>query len=150
VAPWVQIERHIVITGRTLISLVSPGSDIGLSKMSGPIGIAERIHTFAQFDFRLVLAFTVLININLAIFNLLPIPVLDGGHILFATIAKLRGRALPPEFIATTQSVFILLLFSMVIYVSFFDVRRIARFRAEENPAATAPPTPAEPAPAAP
>ena len=46
---------------------------------------------------------------------------------LFATIGKLRGRALPTNFIMTTQSVFMMLLLSMILYVSFFDVRRIVR-----------------------
>jgi regulator of sigma E protease len=46
---------------------------------------------------------------------------------LFATLGKLRGRALPAQFVMTAQSVFMVLLFSMIIYVSFFDVRRIVR-----------------------
>jgi regulator of sigma E protease len=147
IAPWTQIERNATMTWRTFVSLVSPRSDIGLSKMSGPIGIAKQLHAFAQYDFRAVLWFAILINVNLAIFNLLPIPVLDGGHIFFATVAKLRGRALPPQFIAATQSTFMLILFSVMIYVSFFDVRRIARFHAEDKPA---PVQAAEPAPAKP
>jgi regulator of sigma E protease len=69
--------------------------------------------------------FTILVNVNLAIFNLLPIPVLDGGHMLFATIARIRGRALPTNFVMAAQSVFMVLLFSMIIYVSVFDVRRL-------------------------
>jgi regulator of sigma E protease len=74
-----------------------------------------------------VLWFTILININLAIFNLLPIPVLDGGHILFATIGKIRGRALPVNLIAAAQSIFIVLLLSMMLYVTVFgDLRRWA------------------------
>ena len=72
-------------------------------------------------------------------FNLLPIPVLDGGHILFATIAKLRGRALPRNFIMSAQQVFIVLLFSMILYVSFFDVRRwVGDVRASQETAAPA------------
>ncbi len=125
--PWELIGQVTVRTWRTLVSLVSPASDIGLNNLSGPIGIANGVRTLARLDFRLVLWFVVLINVNLAIFNLLPIPVLDGGHMTFATIAKLRGKALPVNFIAATQSVFIILLFSMIIYVSFFDVRRIVR-----------------------
>jgi regulator of sigma E protease len=46
---------------------------------------------------------------------------------LFATIGKLRGRALPVNFIMSAQSVFMVLLLSMILYVSFFDVRRIVR-----------------------
>ncbi len=73
-------------------------------------------------------------------FILLPMPVLDGGHMLFATIGRIRGQALPANFIATTQSVFVVLLFTMILYVSFFDVRRIARdLRPAEPPPAAAP-----------
>jgi len=61
--------------------------------------------------------------------------VLDGGQMLFATIAKLRGRALPMNFIMATQSTFVILLFSMILYVSFFDVRRIVRDNLPDDPA---------------
>jgi regulator of sigma E protease len=125
--PIRQFQSHVSMTFRTLGSLINPQSDIGISKLSGPVGIIRIFHLAAQADIRLVLWFTILVNINLAIFNLLPIPVLDGGHMLFATIARLRGRALPPNFIMTTQSVFMVLLFTMILYVSFFDVRRIVR-----------------------
>jgi regulator of sigma E protease len=125
--PIEQFSNHVGMTFRTLASLINPQSEIGLSKLSGPVGIIRVFHLAAQADIRLVLWFTILVNINLAIFNLLPIPVLDGGHMLFATIGKLRGRALPPNFIMTTQSVFMMLLLTMIIYVSFFDVRRLVR-----------------------
>ncbi len=144
--PWKQIEKHVTSTWRTLMSLLNPKSDIGPSKLSGPVGIARIFHILSQIDIRLVLGFTVFVNINLAIMNLLPIPVLDGGHMLFATIGKLRGRALPPEFIATTHSVFMVILFSMMIYVSFFDVRRWSRDAAADRPKPAA--TSTEPAPA--
>jgi regulator of sigma E protease len=115
------------MTGRTLASLINPRSDIGISKLSGPIGIGKIYWDASEAGLRYVLWIAILVNVNLAIFNLLPIPVLDGGHMLFATIGRLRGRALPGNFIAATQSVFILLLFTMILYVSVFDVRRIAR-----------------------
>jgi regulator of sigma E protease len=133
--PFKQFSNHVGMTFRTLGSLINPQSDIGLDKLSGPVGIIRVFHMAAQADIRLVLWFTILVNINLAIFNLLPIPVLDGGHMLFATLGKLRGRALPTNFIMTTQSVFMMLLLCMIIYVSFFDVRRI--FRDNAGPAPT-------------
>lgn len=144
IAPWTQMWNHAVTTWRTLSSLLNPKSDIGPSKLSGPVGIARVFHITAQIDVRLVVWFTVLVNVNLALLNLLPIPVLDGGHIAFATIDRLRGRPLPVQVIATVQSVFMVLLFSMILYVTFFDVRRIANDRAPV--AAEEPPTPAAPA----
>ncbi|MEX2044579.1 MAG: RIP metalloprotease RseP [Opitutus sp.] len=133
--PWAQFEASIKMTVDTLIGLIHPRGDIALSNLSGPIGIGRGFWAAAKSDYpiRFALWFAVLVNVNLAIFNLLPIPVLDGGHMLFATMARLRGRALPLNFIMTTQSVFIVLLFSMILYVSFFDVRRWARdARADE------------------
>jgi len=142
--PFKQFNDHVSMTFRTLGSLINPQSEIGLSKLSGPVGIIRVFHLAAQADVRLVLWFTILVNINLAIFNLLPIPVLDGGHMLFATISKLRGKALPPNFIMTTQSVFMMLLLTMIVYVSFFDVRRI--FRDNAPPTASEETTASEPA----
>jgi len=125
--PFTQLSSQVVMTIRTLWSLVHPHSDIGISKLSGPIGIGKIYWDASEAGIRYVLWIAILVNVNLAIFNLLPIPVLDGGHMLFATIGRLRGKALPVNFIAAAQSVFIVLLFTMIIYVSVFDVRRIAR-----------------------
>lgn len=137
--PWKQIENHVVSTWRTLMSLINPKSDIGPSKLSGPVGIARVFHILSKIDIRLVLGFTVFVNINLAILNLLPIPVLDGGHMMFATMGRLRGRSLPADFIATTQGVFMVLILTMVIYVTFFDVRRWSR---DSQPTRTQPALP--------
>jgi len=135
--PWSLCSQIVDTTFRTLWSLVHPAGDISLSNLSGPIGIGMGFWRAAQSDYpvRFAIWFAVLVNVNLAIFNLLPIPVLDGGHMLFATIQRLRGRALPARFITGAQSVFMVMLFSLIIYVSFFDVRRIVRDARSERPA---------------
>jgi regulator of sigma E protease len=159
--PLKQLADNATMTWRVLTGLVNPNSDLGPSKLSGPVGIARGFHQTAQIDIRLVLWFTILVNVNLAMFNLMPLPVLDGGHMLFATIGKLRGRPLPPGLIVNVQTVFVALLFTMVLYVSFFDVRRIARDTQAESaakvekvekraaPVPAVSPAPAEVAPAA-
>jgi len=146
-SPMTQIAQPLYMTFGTLWGLINPSSNIGLSKISGPIGIVHIFHEAADAGIRYVLMFTILINVNLAILNLLPIPVLDGGQILFATIGRLRGRALPANFIMTAQSVFMVLLLSLVLYVSFFDVRRWRRDVRESHAQA---PAAAEPAVAKP
>lgn len=125
--PFAQLWDHTKMTFRTLWSLIHPHSDIGLSKVAGPVGIMRIFHHAAEAGLRSVLMFTILVNMSLAIFNLLPIPVLDGGHMLFATINRFRKKALPASWVMTTQGVFMILLLSMVFYVSFFDVRRLVR-----------------------
>jgi regulator of sigma E protease len=151
--PYDQVKDCVVRTFRTLWALVNPRSDINASHLSGPIGIIDNFIAVARAGLPLALWFTILVNVNLAVFNLLPIPVLDGGQMLFATIGRLRGRPLPGSFIMTAQSVFIVLLLSMVLYVSVFDVRRIVRDVKDQRaadaavaPASATPPTPA-PAP---
>lgn len=124
VNPITQFKNNITMTFRTLGSLFHRGSDLGISNLMGPPGIIRVLHNFSVTDLRLLIWFVILLNINLAILNLLPIPVLDGGHMLFATIGKLRGKPLPAQFIIGVQSLFMILLFGFMIYVSFFDVRR--------------------------
>jgi regulator of sigma E protease len=138
--PFTQVSDNVLMTFRTLWSLLNPHSDIGLSKLSSVVGIVHIFHSAAEAGLLAVVMFTILINVNLAIVNLLPVPVLDGGQIVFATIAKLRGRALPINIVAATQGVFLVLLLSMILYVNIFDVRRWVRDAREEQAAAAATP----------
>jgi regulator of sigma E protease len=137
-SPFAQIGQQLKLTLLTVWGLINPNSDVGLSKMQGPVGIVRVFHEAADAGIRYVLMFTILINVNLAIFNLLPIPVLDGGQMLFATIGRLRGRTLPVNFIMTAQSIFVMLLVSMLIYVTVYDFRRWGRDVREDRAQAAA------------
>ena len=142
--PFEQVGDCLDKTFRYLWALINPRSDINLSHAQGPIGIISNFVDASRAGLPFALWFTILVNINLAVLNLMPLPVLDGGQMLFATIGRLRGRALPVNFILATQSVFLVLLLSVMLYVSVFDVRRIARDmkadraeRSDAQPAAT-------------
>jgi regulator of sigma E protease len=131
--PVSQIVDAAVLTWRTLTTLVNPASDIKITHMSGPPGIAWMIHRLSG-DIRQLLFFIVLINVNLAILNLLPLPVLDGGQIVIATLNKLRGKPLPAKLIAGIQNAFALLLLGLMAYIMCFaDVPRVGREWKEEN-----------------
>lgn len=123
--PFTLIMRRVKDMYLTLSGLVSPRSDVKLRNMSGPVGIVNHLSIFAKIGFKKLLWFVVFINVNLAILNLLPIPVLDGGHMFFATIEKLRGQPLPMAFMERAQMLFVVLLFSFMLYVTFFDMQRI-------------------------
>jgi regulator of sigma E protease len=120
---------------------------VGLRSFSGPVGIAGGWwQEIKGGGIRRGLKFAVLINIALAVFNILPIPVLDGGHIVFSAIEAIRRRPINARLVQTTSLAFALLLISFMLYVTYFDFLRIAggRIRREPKPPATAP---AEPAP---
>ncbi|MDA0348280.1 MAG: RIP metalloprotease RseP [Verrucomicrobia bacterium] len=123
--PLVLFKSVVVETFETLEKLVNPKSDLGIRHLSGPVGMGRIIYQSAKWDIRMVFWVVVIININLAILNLLPIPVLDGGHIVFATIEKIRGRALPQNLMMSMQGAFMIVLLSLMLYVTFFDGKRI-------------------------
>ena len=111
----------------TLVALVSQKSDVKVRNMSGPVGIVHGLTAMARYGWIDLVWFLALINVNLAIFNVLPIPVLDGGHMLFATISKITGRPLPRRIMEGAYTACIVMLLSFVIYVSFFDVKRVGQ-----------------------
>ena len=125
--PVEQLYRFAETMKMTLYALIHKNSDVKVKNMSGPVGIVHGLTRMAQIGFIDLIWMLALINVNLAIFNLLPIPVLDGGHMLFATISKLIGRPLPKKFMENLQGAFMILLLGFVIYVSFFDVGRVGR-----------------------
>jgi regulator of sigma E protease len=125
--PVDQIYRFAETMKMTLYALVHKNSDVKVKNMSGPVGIVHGLTRMAQIGPKELLWMMALINVNLAIFNLLPIPVLDGGHMLFATISKIIGRPLPQKFMENLQGAFMILLLCFVVYVSFFDVGRVGR-----------------------
>lgn len=129
--PWELVMSVCRQTFDTLAALVhSRQTGVHLSDLSGPPGILAMLATEVRADFRLALRFMVLLNISLAILNLLPIPVLDGGHVLMAVIEKVRGRPLSPRFQEYASTAFAALLISFMLYVSFNDVvRRLPLFR---------------------
>lgn len=103
--------------------LFSPKSDLSPAHMSGPLGISRVYYNLLQDPAALlqVLWFSVVLNINLALMNLLPFPVLDGGHIVMAIAEAIRRRPLPIRALEAVQLVFVLMLFGFMIFVTLKD-----------------------------
>lgn len=122
-SPWRQFGEAFDITFKSIGGLLNPNSDIGISHLNGVFSIGDTYYAVSS-NLRSVLVLTVLININLAILNLLPVPVLDGGHILIATIQRLRRRPISVQIINGIQFVFIFLLLLFMGFVLFKDFDR--------------------------
>jgi regulator of sigma E protease len=130
IPPWTQITEVVDRTVGTFTALIhSKQTGVGLKDLSGPPGILALLAAYVNTDWRLALSFLVLLNINLAIINLFPMPVLDGGHIVMALVERLFGRPLPNRLVEYTTTAFAVLLISFMLYVSFNDVRRFSLFR---------------------
>jgi len=115
---------HIVKqTFTTLGRLFDRGSDIKVNQLASVISIGKTYYNISE-DIRRVLWFTVLINLNLAILNLMPIPVLDGGHMLIATIARFSKKGLNAKVVTVVQFACMGLILSLMGYIILNDVRR--------------------------
>lgn len=106
---------------------------IGLDQLSGPVGIVdvvdEAYDTNIQYGVSsVVLAFlnlSILLSANLGVMNLLPIPALDGGRLVFLIVEAIRGKRIPPEKEGMVHLAGLIALFGLMIFVMFNDLKRI-------------------------
>ena len=104
-------------------------SGVGAKDLSGPIGIFGMLSIQVNTDLRLALSFLVLLNINLAILNLLPVPVLDGGHILLSLVEWVRKKPVSVRVQEYATTVFAVLLLGFFLFVTLADVKRVPLLR---------------------
>jgi regulator of sigma E protease len=122
--PVEQVYNSVTSTLDTIGAVASPKSDVKLEHLSGPFGIF-RIYYFLfenERGWQLALWFSVILNVNLAILNLLPIPVLDGGHIVLALVEAIRRKPVNLRVLEVVQTGCAVLIIGYIAYVSFFDV----------------------------
>ncbi len=106
---------------RTLKQLIS--GEVSPKYLSGPVGILDvTSRMFASVGLTTVLFFIGFISINLAIVNLLPIPIADGGHLLFFAVEKIRGRPVPRRAQEIIQQISVVFLIALFLYITWFDI----------------------------
>ena len=128
--PWDALKMGLHRTRRTVIVIYQTlyatiFRQISAKTMSGPLSIANASYRIAGYDIWQFIIFIGLININLAVVNFLPIPLLDGGHMVFLIYERVRGKPAPEklqEWSMWGGLAFILLLMAFVI---FLDVRKL-------------------------
>jgi regulator of sigma E protease len=122
-APFTQIKSSLLAMWETISAVTDRHSDVSVQQLSGPLGIMRIYYQLFEspMGWKLALWFSVLMNVNLAVMNLLPFPVLDGGHILLAFIEWLCGHPIHQKTLEVVQTTFAMLLIGTLLYISFFD-----------------------------
>ena len=147
--PWENISEVGSLMWRPRYALFhKEQTGVGVSDLSGPVGILAMIGAMVKIDYRLALNFLVLLNVNLAILNMLPIPVLDGGHTVMGLIEGIFRRKIPVKLQEWATTGFAVALISLMVYVTFHDVFErsdifVDMFNNEVEIKAPADPTPA-------
>ncbi|MDQ6951094.1 MAG: RIP metalloprotease RseP [Mariprofundales bacterium] len=114
-----------VLTWQVFTKMVS--AVISPDNLGGPIAIAQMAGKSATLGLVPFLAFLALISVNLGVLNLLPIPVLDGGQLLYLIAEKLRGRALPVVVLEKVQMVGVVLIGALMLFAFYNDIARWLR-----------------------
>lgn len=130
VAAWRGLERTwdmTVVVARGLWKLVVGSLD--RSNIGGPIQIAAEAGRQAREGLASLALFTAIISVNLALLNLLPVPMLDGGHLFFFVVEAVRGRPLSVRKREWAQQVGFVLLMLLMGYALYNDLVRIDAFR---------------------
>lgn len=97
----------------------------GVEELSGPVGIVDAIGEASSTSTINLLSLVVFLTINVGIFNLLPLPALDGGRFVFLVVEAIRGKPLKPEVEGLVHFIGLAALFLLMVFVSFNDVKRL-------------------------
>ena len=148
--PVEQVYDSITSTLQTIGAVASPKSDVKLQHMSGPVMIVRIYYMLFETDngWKLALWFSVILNVNLAILNMLPIPVLDGGHIVLAIIESVRRKPVNMRILEWVQTACATLIIGYMLYISFFDIGDLFGRNSERKLRAKETPAPAQSTPA--
>ncbi|HOM77563.1 MAG TPA: site-2 protease family protein, partial [Anaerohalosphaeraceae bacterium] len=98
---------------------------VPVSSLAGPVGILSMSYQVAGDSLAHYLYFLGLISSCLAVMNLLPLPVLDGGHIVFLLIEKITGRPIHERVLAPIMYAGMALLLGLILWVTYHDILRI-------------------------
>ncbi len=140
--PGYQLRTHAGQIFRFLRALTNrKQAGAAAGAVGGPLSILMMYWNMAWSSVRMALWFTVFFNVNLAILNLLPIPVLDGGHILFSTYEWIARRPAPRRLVQFAHHAFAALLIALFVFLLYRDTR--LWFWPRRAPSEPTPPAPA-------
>lgn len=139
IPPGAQIKSHSLVILRVLRSLLTPGEAKATSQaLGGPLMIVYMLQEMVKKGIIIALWFTCLLNVNLAILNLFPLPVLDGGHVFFSLLEIIIRRPVPPKAVLFLDQVFFGLLILAIVLITGRDIKRLYKIRLLSKPPAPA------------
>lgn len=126
-----EVKYWIKMTLANLKMLVT--GKVGINQLSGPVGIADVVDKSYQANKVYgalpvligLLNLSILLSANLGVMNLVPLPALDGGRLVFLFVEAVRGKRIPPEKEGMVHFAGLILLFGLMIFVFFNDLQRI-------------------------
>ncbi len=121
-AGLVQTWRVTSLTGQVFWKLLQ--GVVPMSSMGGPLMIGEMVAKQSEQGLAALAALTAMISVNLAILNLLPIPVLDGGHILFFALETVFRKPVPERWRMLTTKIGFAMLMALMLLATFNDIMR--------------------------
>nr|WP_295945496.1 RIP metalloprotease RseP [uncultured Agathobaculum sp.] len=128
------IGMHIKMAVRTSLNYarlvwVSLGmlvsGQVGVDQLSGPVGVASVMASTASYSIMAFLQLVAFISINLGVMNLLPLPALDGGRLVFLIIEGIRRKPVPAKYEGYIHAAGLMLLLALMVYVTGQDILRI-------------------------
>ena len=124
-SPVEQVRMSVAAIVNTLDAVFSRKSSIGVQQMGGPVMMMNAYYHMLSTPqgWKMAIWFSVVLNVNLAILNLLPIPVLDGGHITLAIIEAVRRKPINVRILEYVQTACALVIISFMLFIMFFDVQ---------------------------
>jgi RIP metalloprotease RseP len=99
--------------------------DVASKNLGGIITISRASYSFAELGFAKLFFFLAILSINLGFLNVLPIPMLDGGHLLFLLIEKIKGSPVSEKVMGYSQVVGLAFILALLIYVTYNDILRL-------------------------
>ncbi|MDH4156274.1 MAG: RIP metalloprotease RseP [candidate division Zixibacteria bacterium] len=115
----------VVLTAKFVYQFIT--GKVSPKMMGGPLFIARQSGREAKRGLVFLFRFMALLSVNLAILNILPIPVLDGGHLVFLGIEKIKGSPLSMKARAMAQQVGMILLLGLIVFVTYNDIIRAVK-----------------------
>lgn len=104
------------------------GASISPRSMAGPIGIVQMSGSAAKMGIDALVIFLAMLSVNLAVINLLPLAITDGGVLLFLLLEKIRGRPIGRKTQAVVQQAALFFFIALFLFVTFNDIQRSFRF----------------------